>query len=216
MPACVCVVCVRVSVYACEHVGRERACATVCLPARTVCVCLSIFKYTSRLMSLESFRKKQPLVAICVSFLDSLTVFEKTKKTKKKKDFNKCFKKGRRRIDSRGKTMLMTDRLSKSDEAWQEPPPMDFVCVLSRGIVQALCAIFRAFLRENVSVASNTKELCTRAWRTDIKGVRGVLFFFSFKGAYNAKSIDAGSFRESRGGSQASPLSCVQTTSNGS
>lgn len=35
-------------------------------------------------MSLESFRKKQPLVAICVSFLDSLTVFEKTKKTKKK------------------------------------------------------------------------------------------------------------------------------------
>lgn len=84
MPACVCVVCVRVSVYACEHVGRERACATVCLPARTVCVCLSIFKYTSRLMSLESFRKKQPLVAICVSFLDSLTVFEKTKKTKKK------------------------------------------------------------------------------------------------------------------------------------
>lgn len=102
--------------------------------------------------------------------------------------------------------MLMTDRLSKSDEAWQEPPPMDFVCVLSRGIVQALCAIFGAFLRENVSVASNTKELCTRAWRTDIKGVRGVLFFFSFKGAYNAKSIDAGSFRESRGGSQASPL----------
>ena len=132
---CVCV-CMCACVYACEHVGRGRACATVCLPAHTVCVCLSIFKYTSRLMSLESFRKTTVGCNLC--FVSRLT-HSFWKKKQKKTDFHKCFKKGWRCIDSRGKSMLMTDRLSKSDAAWQEPPPMDFVCVLSRGIV---CCFF--------------------------------------------------------------------------